>query len=58
MPHYRKKRSTDTWHWCKNCPGWPISSYEEEWHSDTERPAVGELCNQCKSKEKANDCTT
>lgn len=60
MPYYRKKRGTDTWHWCKNCTNWPTSDsdYVEEWHDGKERPKSGELDNQCLSKEKANNCTT
>lgn len=45
MPTYRKKRGEDEWHWCKNCSNWPMSDYDEEYHSGTERPSTGELCN-------------
>ena len=55
MTTYRKKKGSDTWHWCKNCSKWPTSNYDE-WTGD-ERPTSGELDNECKSKEKSNDCS-
>jgi hypothetical protein len=55
VTEYRKLKDKDTWHWCKNCSNWPDSNYETKW-SDT-RPTTGELCDQCKGKEKNNDCT-
>ena len=57
MPHYRKRRNTDTWHWCKNCSNWPTSDYVEEWHDGKERPKSGELDNERLAKEKAGDCS-
>jgi hypothetical protein len=49
---YRKRKGTnDTWHFCTNCSNWPTSNYEET----TVRPSY-DLCNQCKSKEKDNNC--
>ena len=45
---YRKKKWSDTWHWCKNCSNWPTSDYDVRYT----KPTSGELCNQCKSKEK------
>ena len=56
MPTYRRRKGHDTWHWCTNCTNWPISDYDEEYHSETERPSTGELCNECRAKEKAGDC--
>ena len=51
---YRKKNGSDTWHWCRNCSNWPTSNYQ----TSSAKPTTGELCNQCKSKEKDNNCTT
>ena len=51
MP-YRKKKDSDTWHWCRNCYNWPTSDYDER---DT-KPTSGELCDQCLSKDKDNNC--
>jgi hypothetical protein len=58
MPYYRKKRNSDTWHWCKNCEDYPTTDYVEEWHSGTERPKSGELDNECLAKERRGDCRT
>ncbi|MEA1994963.1 MAG: hypothetical protein U9N18_02235 [Campylobacterota bacterium] len=52
MAEYRKRKGRDTWHWCKNCSNWPISDYETR----RSKPTSGELCNECKSKEKEGSC--
>ncbi len=52
MSSYRKKKYSDTWHWCRNCSKWPTSDYEERYS----KPTSGELCNECKAKEKENNC--
>lgn len=49
---YRKKESSDTWHWCRNCSSWPTSNCKLSYL----RPTTGELCNECKSKEAAGYC--
>jgi hypothetical protein len=54
MPEYRKKKGSDTWHWCRNCSNWPRWDYD----SRLTKPTSGELDNECKAKEKAGDCTT
>ena len=53
MAVYRKKKGSDTWHWCKNCAEWPTSNYDKQ----ATKPTSGELCNQCKGKEAAGTCT-
>jgi hypothetical protein len=50
---YRRRQGSDAWHWCRNCSNWPTSGYEEK----PSKPAAGELCNECKAKEKAGTCT-
>jgi hypothetical protein len=55
MPTYRRKKDSDTWHWCRNCSNWPTSDYVDEYKVD--RPTSGELCDECKGKEKAGTCT-
>lgn len=47
----RRKTGTDTWHFCKNCSRWPTSNYDER----HDRPSF-DLCNECKSKEKEDNC--
>jgi hypothetical protein len=58
MPYYRRKKDSDTWHWCRNCEDDPKENYVEEWHPDKERPTTGELDDECLAKEKKNDCQT
>ena len=51
---YRKRKGTDTWHWCTNCSNWPTSNYDEV--DLPGRPPSGELDNECKGKESAGNC--
>lgn len=50
---YRKVKGRDTWHWCRNCSNWPTANYE----TSSTKPSSGELCNECKGKEKSGSCT-
>lgn len=45
---YRKRKGSDTWHWHTNCSNWPTSDYT----TSTTKPTSGELCNQCKAKDR------
>jgi len=54
MPTYRRKRGSDTWHWCRNCSKYPTEDYEEI--TVYGRPTSGELCNECLAKERENNC--
>ena len=49
---YRRRKGSDAWHWCKNCSNWPTSNYEER----QTKPTTGELCNECRAKEKDGNC--
>ena len=51
---YRRKRGSDTWHWCRNCSNWPTSDYESRYT----KPTTGELDNECRSKEAAGACSS
>ena len=53
MTKYRRKKGSKVWHWCTNCSEWPTSDYDER----TDRPDW-DLHNECKSKEKENNCKT
>jgi CheY-like chemotaxis protein len=48
---YRRKRSSQVWHLCANCSGWPAEDYDEQ-----RVPPIGQLCNECTVKREANDC--
>lgn len=50
----RRKQTSDTWHWCTNCPNWPQSNFET-WCGDG-RPSQGELCNTCRALEARREC--
>jgi len=52
MTEYRKKKGSDTWHWCKNCSNWPESNYDVQ-HV---KPTDDKLDNQCKAKDKKGTC--
>jgi len=56
IKEYRKRKGSDTWHWCTNCSKWPKWPDIYETWCGGRRPKNGELCNECKSKEKRNDC--
>jgi len=49
---YRKKRNSDTWHFCTNCSKWPTSDYDEK----TMKPTTGELCDECRAKQANGTC--
>lgn len=51
MATYVQGYNTDTWHWCRNCSQYPTSIARRR----ETRPS-GDLCNQCKSKEREGDC--
>ena len=55
MTTYVKASASDTWHWCRNCSKYPTGPGTVK-ESTTKRPAEGELCNECKAKEKAGNC--
>jgi hypothetical protein len=52
MTKYVKAKGSDTWHWCRNCSNYPTNI------GDTKsiKPTSGELCNQCKTKDRAGTC--
>lgn len=52
MPEYRRKKNSDTWHWCRNCSNWPTRNYE----SRRTKPRTGELDNECKAKDDDGRC--
>ncbi len=53
MTTYRRKKGSDTWHWCTNCSNWPTSDYEEK---KMEGRPSGDLDNECKAKEREGKC--
>jgi hypothetical protein len=49
---YRRRSNRVTWHWCQNCSKWPTTDYEER----DRKPGRGELCNQCRAKDREGEC--
>jgi len=58
MIEYRRKNGTDAWHWCINCSNWPTADYETYCGSKSDRPSPGELDNECRAKERDENCPT
>ena len=53
MAEYRKKKGPRyAWHWCRNCTNDPKSNYE----TSSKKPDSSELCNECLSKDRDNEC--
>lgn len=50
---YRRRKGSDTWHWCRNCNTWPTHDYDER----ATKPSSGDLCNTCKARDAAGSCT-
>ncbi len=57
MTVYRRRKHRDAWHWCRNCTYWPKSNYVAQGKPGKTRPTTGELCNQCRSKERKKNCS-
>lgn len=50
---WRRRSTSDAWHWCTNCSNWPTSGYETS-HT---KPTSGEFDNECLAKTKAGNCS-
>jgi len=49
---FRKRKGSDTWHFCMNCSQWPTVDYDQQYN----KPATGEQCNECKAKVASGNC--
>lgn len=58
MPEYRKKKGSDTWHWCTNCRDWPTGTAGVDYEVSQTKPSTGELDNECRSKDARGECRT
>lgn len=56
MTTYRRKKDSDTWHWCTKCRHWPKDYEEYEEREFAERPSSNELCDECLAKEDRGEC--
>jgi len=57
MTIYRKREGSDTWHWCTNCKNWPTDWENYDEVTVDGRPENGELDNECRAKEEADNCS-
>jgi hypothetical protein len=48
---YRKKQSSDTWHFCCNCSQWPRLDFIELW----QLPSIGEMRNECEVRRREGE---
>lgn len=46
---YRRRKGSRIWHFCRNCPYWPVTDYEE-WLGG---PPHGHECEKCHALVKA-----
>ncbi len=54
MP-YRRQIAGVTWHWCRNCPGWPQARF----HQREDKPSTWggqSLCEECDRREHCSSC--
>ncbi len=55
---YRRKKDSDTWHWCRNCSKWPTSDYVDYkpgWPKSDYvdyKPRYGKLDDECSAIKK------
>lgn len=49
---WRRREGKDVWHFCGNCSKWPSKDFIL---AET-KPTYGEGCNECRAKEKREDC--
>ena len=43
---YRKRTSSECWHFAENCSNWPTKDYDER----ASKPRKGGICPQCLAK--------
>lgn len=52
MATYVQGHKTDTWHFCRNCSNYPMRINKRR----STKPTTGELCDQCRGKDRRGDC--
>jgi DNA-binding response OmpR family regulator len=50
---YRRKKGSESWHFCRNCSQWPRTDYEEQ---QTAPPLADRFCSDCESKRRTGEC--
>jgi hypothetical protein len=50
---YVQAQGSTCWHWCRNCSRYPSRVKRQRFYP----PTKAKLCDECRSKERSNDCT-
>ncbi len=55
---FRRRKGSDTWHWCRNCSNWPKGKVGVDYdvRNAPRKNPPGELDNECLSKERKGEC--
>jgi GT2 family glycosyltransferase len=63
IARYRRAKGTDAWHFCQNCPSWPMTDFEEaapagDYGLGTTGPVPpdGGECRSCGALRASSDC--
>jgi hypothetical protein len=52
---YRRDIAGVTWHWCRNCPGWPHVEFQQR--EDKPLAWGGQsMCDECDRREHCSSC--
>ncbi|NOH00400.1 MAG: hypothetical protein HND52_20740 [Ignavibacteriae bacterium] len=49
---YRRKKGSEMWHFCKNCPNWPFEDFDVR----LTKPDDEKIDPECLSRENSNKC--
>jgi hypothetical protein len=49
---FRRRRDSETWHFCSNCSEWPRHDYDER----MTKPTTGTFCDECLRKRAGGAC--
>jgi hypothetical protein len=50
---YRRKRRSNIWHFCINCPYWPDADFVDDFDTESRE---GRLCQVCQDMQRNNEC--
>jgi hypothetical protein len=62
IARYRRARGAESWHFCQNCPSWPVTDYEEAAPAGDYGPGnqpvrpSGAQCEECTSLRDHCEC--
>lgn len=56
MTIYRRRKGSNTWHFCTNCPNWPNEMEEYDEKTIDKELEDDELCHRCQVYDDENNC--